>query len=75
MRKPNGQDEAERSRNRTKSRTRAKVEHPFLVLKQLWGFAKVRYRGLAKNANRVFTALALVNLYMAARRVPALARP
>jgi len=46
-----------------------------LVLKRLWGFAKVRYRGLAKNANRVFTTLAMVNLYMAARRVPALARP
>ncbi|MES6776681.1 IS5/IS1182 family transposase, partial [Cutibacterium acnes] len=49
--------------------------HPFQVLKRLWGFVKVRYRGLAKNANRVFTALAMVNLYMAARRVPALVRP
>lgn len=75
VRKPDGQDEAERQRNRTKSRTRARVEHPFLVLKQLWGFAKVRYRGLAKNANRVFTSLAMVNLYMAARRAPALVRP
>jgi IS5 family transposase len=36
---------------------------------------KVRYRRLAKNANRVFTALALVNLVMALRRVPALVRP
>lgn len=34
-----------------------------------------RYRGLAKNANRVFTSLAMVNLYMAARRAPALVRP
>ena len=67
--------EAERLRNRTKSRARARVEHPFHVLKRLWGFVKVRYRGLAKNANRVFTALAMVNLYMAARRVPALVRP
>lgn len=75
VRKPDGEDEAERLRNRTKSRTRARVERPFLVLKRLWGFAKVRYRGLAKNANRVFTALAMVNLYMAVRRVPALARP
>ncbi len=75
VRKPDGVDEAERLRNRTKSRTRARVEHPFLVLKRLWGFAKVRYRGLTKNANRVFTALAMVNLYMAARRVPALVRP
>ena len=70
-----GVDEAERLRNRTKSRTRARVEHPFLVLKRLWGFAKVRYRGLAKNANRAFTALAMVNLYLAARRTPALVRP
>jgi hypothetical protein len=31
---------------------RAKVEHPFCVVKRLWGFTKVRYRGLAKNANR-----------------------
>jgi transposase, IS5 family len=75
VRKPDGEDEAERLRNRTKSRTRARVEHPFLVLKRLWGFAKVRYRGLAKNANRAFTALAMVNLYMAARRVPAVVRP
>ena len=69
-----GVDEAERLRNRTKSRTRARVEHPFLVLKRLWGFAKVRYRGLAKNANRAFTALAMVNLYLAARRTPTLVR-
>ena len=75
VRKPDGVDEAERLRNRTKSRTRARVEHPFLVLKRLWGFAKVRYRGLAKNANRAFTALAMVNLYLAARRVPAVVRP
>lgn len=49
--------------NRARSRVRAFVEHPFLVMKQLWGFAKVRYRGLAKNAARAFTALALINLY------------
>ena len=75
VRQPWGEDEAERLRNRTKSRTRARVEHAFLVLKRLWGFAKVRYRGLAKNANRTFTALAMVNLYMGAPRVPALVRP
>jgi transposase, IS5 family len=75
VRQPWGEDEAERLRNRTKSRTRARVEHAFLVLKRLWGFDKVRYRGLAKNATRTFTALAMVNLFMAARRVPALLRP
>lgn len=42
------------------------------MLKRLRGFAKVRYRGLAKNANRALTALAMVNLYTAARRMPAL---
>jgi IS5 family transposase len=40
----------------------AKVEHPFLTLKRLWSFAKVRYRGLAKNAHRAFAMLALHNL-------------
>ena len=68
-------DEIERSKNRTKSRTRARVEHPFLVLKRLWGFAKVRYRGLVKNANRTFTAMAMVNLFLAARRIPGLVHP
>jgi IS5 family transposase len=75
VRQPWGEDVAERLRNRTKSRTRARVEHPFLMLERLWGFAKVCYRGLAKNANGTFTAMAMVNLYMAARRVPALVRP
>ncbi|MGH6610575.1 MAG: IS5 family transposase [Burkholderiaceae bacterium] len=75
VRKPHGIDENERAMNRTKSRTRARVEHVFQVLKHRWGFTKVRYRGLAKNANRTFTALALVNLVMAARRMPALLRP
>lgn len=56
-------DEATRARNRNKSRIRARVEHVFCVVKRLWGFAKVRYRGLAKNATRAFTALALVNIY------------
>jgi transposase, IS5 family len=54
--------ECDRQINRTKSQTRAKVEHPFLTLKRIWGFAKVRYRGLAKNANRVFAMLALINI-------------
>jgi len=53
--------------NRTKSRVRAKVEHPFQVLKRVFGFDKVRYRGLDKNANRLFVACGLVNLYMARR--------
>lgn len=46
---------------------RSKVELPFLVIKRLWGFAKVRYRGLAKKANRAFAMLALVNLVRGGR--------
>jgi IS5 family transposase len=55
--------EADKATNRRKSSVRSKVEHPFLVLKRLWGFAKVRYRGLAKNANRAFAMLALLNIH------------
>jgi IS5 family transposase len=62
-------DEAERARNRTKSKVRAKVEHPIGVLKRVFGFVKVRYRGLAKNACRLFVACALANLFMVRRRL------
>ena len=54
--------EADKEANRRKSSVRAKVEHPFLTIKRLWGFTKVRYRGLAKNANRAFVMLAMVNI-------------
>jgi len=54
--------DAEQQSNRRKSAVRSKVEHPFLTLKRIWGFAKVRYRGLAKNANRVYAMLALINV-------------
>lgn len=50
--------------NSTKSKIRAKVEYPFLVLKRTFGFNKVLYRGLNKNANRLFVGCGLVNLYM-----------
>lgn len=53
--------------NRTRSRVRARVEYAFNVVKHLWGFTKVRYRGLAKNTARIFTAFALANLYLARR--------
>lgn len=56
-----------RAVNRTRSRVRARVEHAFNVVKHLWGFTKVRYRGLAKNTARVFAAFALANLYLARR--------
>lgn len=57
--------EEDRTRNRNKSRVRAKVEHQFAVIKRQFGFSKVRYRGLAKNAHRLFVACALSNLVMA----------
>ena len=60
-------DPVERRKNRSKSRVRAKVEHPFLVLKVIFGFRKVRYRGIAKNAQRLNVACALVNLFMLRR--------
>jgi IS5 family transposase len=55
--------------NRIRSATRARVEHVFHVVKNLWGFTKVRYRGLAKNTARVFVAFALANLYMVRRQL------
>ena len=61
--------ERERRRNQRLASIRARVEHPFLVIKRLWGFAKVRYRGLYKNAVRVHALLALANLYLARRRL------
>jgi IS5 family transposase len=54
--------EEDKETNRRKSAVRSKVEHPFLTLKRLWGFTKTRYRGLAKNANRAFAMLAMINL-------------
>lgn len=57
-------DEVQRAKNRTKSKVRAKVEQVFGVIKRVFGFAKVRYRGLDKNANRLFTTCALANLFM-----------
>lgn len=55
--------------NRARSRIRACGEHPFRVIKQLWGFAKVRYRGLAKDLARAQTMFALANLYQFRRHL------
>jgi transposase, IS5 family len=55
--------------NRRRSAARARVEHAFHVIKHLWGFTKVRYRGLAKNTARLHTAFALANLYLLRRRL------
>ena len=68
-------DEAVKAKNRNKSRIRSRVEHVFGVVKRLWGFGKVRYRGLQKNATRAFTALALANIYLGRQRLMAQVRP
>ena len=52
-----------------KSSVRAKVEHPFRVIKCQLGFTKVRYRGLAKNTAQLNTLFALSNLWMARRHI------
>jgi IS5 family transposase len=61
--------EHQRKLNRLRSSIRARGEHAFNVVKRLWGFSKVRYRGLAKNTARLFAAFALANLYMVRRQL------
>jgi len=70
-RRPNRRPLSERWRmiNRLRSRTRACGEHPFRVVKQLWGFTKASYRGLAKNLARAQTMFALANLYQLRRQL------
>lgn len=62
-------DEMERRKNRSKSKIRSRVEHAFWVIKGLFGFRKVRYRGLAKNLHRLQVTCALANLFMVRRRL------
>ena len=62
-------DEVQRAKNRNKSRVRSKVEHVFAVIKLKFGYVKVRYRGIKKNANQVFTLCALSNLFLLRQRL------
>ena len=62
-------DEDEKRKNRTKSRVRARVEWPFRILKRVFKYTKVRYRGLKKNHEWLLAAFALVNLYQHRRRL------
>ena len=62
-------DEVERGKNRRKSAVRAKVEHPFGVIKRVFGFIKVRYRGLAKNTQRLWVSCGLANLFTVRHRL------
>ena len=53
-----------------KASVRAKVEHPFRTIKQQFGYTKVRYRGLAKNTNRLYVLSAFTNLLRAEKYLP-----
>lgn len=55
--------------NHRQSQIRAKGEHAFLVVKHLWHYQKVRYKGLFKNAAQVFSLFALANLYLVRREL------
>ena len=69
--KPKGGEltEQQKQSNRILSAIRAVVEHPFRVIKQQFGFTKVRYRGLKKNTGQIVTLFALSNLWMARHRL------
>lgn len=65
-------DELQKKKNTTKARVRSMVEHPFRILKRIFGFDKVRYRGIAKNHNRLCANFALINLYHHRKRLAGL---
>lgn len=58
---------------RRKASIRARVEHPFRVIKRQFGYVKVRFKGLAKNTAQVITLFALSNLWMVRKRLVAMA--
>ena len=62
---------AKRKIEKAKAQVRAKVEHPFRVIKRQFGYVKTRYRGLAKNRAQLFTLFALGNLFLVRRRLMA----
>jgi transposase, IS5 family len=65
----NDVDEEGKRKNQNKSRVRAKVEHPFRILKRVFGFTKASYRGLKKNHEWLCAAFVLVNLYQRRNRL------
>ncbi|MBS6040699.1 transposase, partial [Pseudomonas sp.] len=60
---------AKRQIEKVKAQTRAKVEHPFRVIKRQFGYVKTRFRGLAKNTAQLTTLFALSNLWMVRRKL------
>ena len=68
--KPGGKlSKSQAKRNKRTSSIRAKVEHPFRVIKHLWGHRKVRYKGLLKNGSQMNMLYGLSNLYMARKAI------
>lgn len=59
----------QKKRNKKLSKIRSKVEHPFRVVKHLWGHCKTRYRGLAKNSHQFYMLFGLSNIYMARKHL------
>jgi transposase, IS5 family len=55
--------------DRTKSKVRAEVEHSIGVIKRVFGYAKVRYRGLAENQQRLWLSCGLANLFIIRRQL------
>ena len=66
------QEDASAEDRARKASVRAKVEHPFRVIKRQFGLVKVRFRGLVKNTAHVVTLFALSNLWMARRQLMAM---
>jgi IS5 family transposase len=62
---------SQRKRNRKLSGLRAKVEHPFRIIKEQWGHRKLRYKGLRKNASQFTTLCALSNIYICRKQLMA----
>ena len=62
----------QRALERVKAQARARVAHPFHVVKNLFRHHKTRYKGLAKNAAQLFSLFGLANLVIAKRRLMAL---
>lgn len=64
-----GLSNKQKHRNKKLSSVRAKVEHPFCIVKHLWGYSKTRYRGIQKNASQLLMLFTLSNLYKTRRKL------
>ena len=62
----------QKRKNKKNASIRAKVEHPFLVVKHLWKHRKTRYRGIKKNAAQLLMLFTLVNLYKSRKKLLAI---